>query len=56
MRFNDKTNPQVVMVAYMTPKPVHLAVCRAIGASPSRALALLLDRATHQFQLIEVAQ
>ena len=28
-RYNDKTNPEVVVVAYMAPSPLTVAVARA---------------------------
>lgn len=53
-KFNDKTNPQVVMVAYMAPTKIHLAVAKAWNFKPINTLAVLLDRAKIEFKLIEV--
>lgn len=56
MQFNDKTNPEVVMVAFLAPRPAHVAIARACGYRPAAPLAVLLNRASHQFHMVEVTQ
>jgi hypothetical protein len=55
-RYNDKTNPEVVMVAYMVPSVCHVAVARVFGVSPRCPLAGLLNRKAQAFHMIEVTQ
>ena len=50
-RYNDKTNPEVVMVAYMTPSLANVAVARAFGVPH-----VLLNRKAQAFHMVEVAQ
>lgn len=53
-KFNDKTNPQVVMVAYLVPSRIHMVLARALRFQPAPTLAVLLDRAKNEFKMIEV--
>ena len=53
-RYNDKTNPEVVMVAYMAPSRAHVAVALALGISPRLPLAVLLNRKAHAFHMVDV--
>lgn len=59
-RYNDKTNPEVVMVAYMAPSRAHVAVAVAValalGIAPRLPLAVLLNRKAHAFHMVEVTQ
>lgn len=54
MKFNDKTNPEVVMAAYLVPTIIHLSVARAWHYKPVNPIAVLLNRRSHQFTLVEV--
>lgn len=54
-RYNDKTNPEVVMVDYMAPRPLTVAVARVLGIAPRLPLAVLLNRKAHAFHMVEVA-
>ena len=54
MKFNDRTNPEVVMVAYMTPRARHVAVARALGVAPRNPLAVLLNRKAQAFRMVDV--
>lgn len=55
-RFNDRTNPEVVMVAYMAPSVAHVAVARALGVPPRNPLAVLLNRKAQAFHMVDVTQ
>lgn len=55
-KFNDRTNPQVVMVAYLVPKQIHLVLVRALRYKPAPPLAILLDRAVNEISIVEVIQ
>lgn len=54
MNFNDRTNPEVVMVAYMAPSRAHVAVAQALGVPPRLPLAVLLNRKAHAFHMVDV--
>lgn len=56
MNYNDRTNPEVVMVAYMTPHACHVAVARALGVAPRCPLAVLLNRKAQAFHMADVTQ
>ena len=48
---NDKRH---VLVAFMSPTPICMATCRAIGGPLPTAIAVFLDRETRQISLVDV--
>ena len=49
---NDKNH---VMIAWLNPKVITIAVARALQIQPPPALVVFLDRTTKQFSILEVA-
>lgn len=52
-KFN-KANPQVVVIKHLIPKRISVAVAKAWGFTPPCPMIVLLDRETHEFNIVGV--